>query len=110
MEKQATDVTEKRAHARQGVIQTAILEYDGRRIECLVVNLSNRGAKIRTPKILRYKNSFVKLHVSEIGMFDAEIRWTNDCDVGLCLADEVGSLEDKDSATIQDVLRVCGES
>jgi len=97
---------EKRHDTRTHVVRTGELEVGGDKFACFIVDLSRKGTKIRTLEPLEAELSLVKLHIAEIGVFEAEVRWVNGVEIGLLLHQEIEAPEDLESVNIEDVLRM----
>ncbi len=97
---------EKRDGPRSRLVQTGELEVGDEKFACFVVDLSKKGTKIRTLEPLEFELSSVRLHISEVGVFDAEVRWVKGTEIGLLLHQEIEAPEDHESAKIEDVLGI----
>lgn len=100
---------ELRGTPRRHLVRTGELEVGGDRFACFIIDLSKKGTKIRTLEPLELQQSSVRLHMPEIGTFDAEVRWIRNTEIGLQLQEEIEAPEEHESVTIEDVLRLQGE-
>ncbi|MBT5051305.1 MAG: PilZ domain-containing protein [Rhodospirillaceae bacterium] len=100
---------EFRGSPRRHLVRTGELEVGGDRIACFIIDLSKKGTKIRTLEPLELEQSTVRLHMPEIGTFDAEVRWVRNTEIGLQLQEEIEAPEEHESVMIEDILRLQGE-
>jgi hypothetical protein len=88
------------------LVQTGQLEVGGEKFACFIIDLSKKGTKIWTLEPLEVELFSVRLYISEIAIFDAEVRWVEGGEIGLLLHQEVEAPEDQETANIEDVLRI----
>ena len=97
---------EKREDLRTTLVRTGELEVNGEKFACYILDLSKHGTRIRTLEPLQSEPSLVKLHMPDIGVFDADVRWIREKEIGLLLHEEIEAPEDHESTTIDEVLRI----
>jgi hypothetical protein len=101
-----SEIEEKRDDPRSRLVKVGQLEVGDEKFPCFIVDLSKTGTKIRTLEPLEAELSKVRLHIAEIGVFDAEVRWVDGAEIGLLLQQEIEAPEEQESADIEDVLRI----
>ena len=87
-------------NSRPRLVQTGQLEVGGGKFACFIIDLSKKGTKFRTLEPLEVELSSVRLHISEIEIFDAEVCWVEGGEIGLLLHQEVEAPEDHETANI----------
>lgn len=97
---------ERRYDPRTRLVQIGKLQTRDERMDCFIVDLSRKGTKIRTLEPISSDISNVKLHIADIGAFEAEVRWVDGLEIGLRLNGEIEAPEEYDSADFEDVLRL----
>ena len=77
-----------RAFPRIGVVRPGTLTIDGEEFDCVVQNLSKKGAKLCLTEPVKHENSSVVLKIPDFGEFEADIAWTHGPQMGLSLRQE----------------------
>lgn len=82
---------EKRAHLRVPTTQAGkLLSLDGRcNFDCVIVDVSEGGARIRTRECGLVPSRVYLYVANSSDIFDCDVRWRNDGEVGLRFSDVV---------------------
>jgi hypothetical protein len=83
--------SEKRAHPRMPTVERGrLLSLDGRcNYDCAIVDVSEGGARIRVREIGLVPSRVYLYVTSSSEIFDCEVRWRGDGEVGLRFSDVV---------------------
>lgn len=77
-----TDNANLRRHDRKNVLFAARMLIGDTAVDCEIINISFGGVQIRTRRKLTKGQTFV-LDIDPFGLFEAEVRWYDDGDVGI---------------------------
>jgi hypothetical protein len=86
---------EKRKFPRTSVVWSGTLQTKGETLDCLVLNLSANGAKIRLHTALAAADWSGTLSIPALGAFKAKVAWSNASD-----AIEIGLIFDDPPTTV----------
>lgn len=73
----------ERAYRRTGLVRPASFEIDGHKFDCVVQNISKKGAKLRLAQQVNHEASNGLLNIPDIGNFAATIAWVHGKEMGL---------------------------
>ncbi len=101
----------KRAYQRTGLVRPATFEFDGHKFDCVVHNISRKGAKLRLTEKVYSKASNGLLSIPDIGNFKANIVWVRDKEMGLEFPQEIDFeiLAEHATAKVSEVLAVLSD-
>lgn len=77
-----------RAFPRTGVVLRGTLAIDGAEVDCVVQDLSKKGAKLHLMNPVKHRSSAVVLKIPDFGEFEAEVAWASGSSMGLSLRQE----------------------
>ena len=77
-----------RAYPRIGVVWPGTLTIDGKEFDCVVQNLSKKGAKLCLTEPVKLEGPSVVLKIPDVGEFEADIAWVHGPHMGLSLRQE----------------------
>lgn len=93
---------ERRAFWRTPVIWSGSLLIHGRRADCVVLDVSANGAKLRLLGGTVLTGPIVMLEVPRLGAFSANVAWSGENRVGLCFREGLASAALRLSAVLPD--------
>jgi hypothetical protein len=100
----ATPTHEKRASKRHPILKGAKITFDRLVIDCLVVSISETGARVRTNFLISVPEKLT-LQFNDGATFSAERRWARGLEIGMSL-DGPASLSDDDAHAAQQILEM----
>jgi hypothetical protein len=96
----------RRASPRKSLVRVGVLEIGKQSFNCVIVDLSRTGAKVRTLRELRAKPTQATLHLKGIGQYAADIAWMRGNEIGLNFHAEADVPEGHDNSTINEFLEI----
>ncbi len=78
---------ERRQYSRTHLIWTGSLAFGDRSVDCVIMNASANGAKIRVAEALPFPE-IVTLRIPRLGGFRAEVVWSRDNKLGVRFLEE----------------------
>lgn len=82
---------ERRAFWRTPVIWSGYLLINGRRTDCVVLDVSANGAKLRLLGDTVITGPIAMLEVPRLGAFSADVAWSRENRIGLCFREGLAS-------------------
>jgi hypothetical protein len=96
----------RRASPRKSLVRVGMLEIGKQTFNCVIVDLSRTGAKVRTLRELRARPDQAILHLKGIGQLVADVAWMRGNDVGLNFHSEADVPDGHDNSTINELLEI----
>ena len=97
---------QRRVNPRKPLVRVGELVVGSQIFDCVIVDLSRAGAKIRTVRALRAQPAKAKLILKGIGEMAADVAWMRNNDIGLNFHTEMPVPEGHDNATIDEILNI----
>jgi hypothetical protein len=85
---------ERRRHKRLHVGKTARIEFDGSRLDCVIRNLSDAGARLQLSSAACIPQSFVLFVTPKKDARSCEVVWSNERDLGVAFTPKPENSED----------------
>jgi hypothetical protein len=77
------DRGERRRHKRHHVCKTARIEFDGSRLDCIIRNLSEAGARLQVRELASTPQSLVLFVTPKKGARSCTVVWRNGTELGV---------------------------
>lgn len=96
----------KRSHRRRPVVYAGVLERDSLTVKCIIVDISAKGAKVRT--LEPYMGTFhdCVLVVGDVGRVEAEVVWRHANQLGLEFREPTALCDQISTSSVTDILAV----
>lgn len=98
---------ERRAFWRTTVLWSGHLHAAGTRQECVILDVSANGAKLRFPADVAMDDDFCALEVERLGIFSCDVAWKKGNRVGLCFREGLSTIANQMNAVLPQA-RVAG--
>lgn len=103
---EAPETPARRISSRKPLVRVGVLEVGKQTFNCVIVDLSQTGAKIRTLRELRAKPEKAVLHLKGIGRLPSDVAWMRCNEIGLQFHQDADVPEGHDNSTIQELLEM----
>ena len=94
----------KRGHRRRPVVYAGMIERENLKVRCVIVDISTKGAKVRT--LEPYMGAFrdCVLAVAEVGRIEADVVWRDGKELGLEFRKATALSEEMGTSSVTDIL------